>query len=749
MGKKYADIIVDISHEKLDRPFQYEIPEKLQGLLEIGMSVSVPFGNGNKIIKGVIIDMGDECKFEPSKMKKIIEITENSVAVEDHMIHLAAWIRKNYGSTMIQALKTVLPAKRSVKPLINRKIERLATTEEVISLLGEAIRKSQVAKARLLQELQTEEKIPYQWITGKLGVSGATIKSLERAGVIRITEQESYRNPVKAREVTGEQKNLSQSQNQIVSDIIKDYDNKNPNTYLVHGITGSGKTEVYIALIEEIVARGKQAIVLIPEIALTYQTLLRFYRHFGDRVSVLNSSLSQGEKYDQCERAKKGEIDVIIGPRSALFTPFPQIGLIVIDEEHEGSYKSESMPKYHARETAIEIARMHGGSVVLGSATPSLESYYRVQTGEYKLFELTERLTGGCLPQVYTVDLREELKEGNRSIFSRKLQELLADRLEKGEQSMLFLNRRGYAGFISCRGCGHVMKCPHCDVSLSEHRNGSLVCHYCGYSEPKVNKCPTCGSKYISGFRAGTQQIEDRLKLMFPQARVLRMDADTTKKKDGYENILSAFANGEADILIGTQMIVKGHDFPNVTLMGILAADLSLSVGDYRSGERTFQLLTQAAGRAGRGNEPGEVVIQTYQPEHYAVIHAANQDYASFYTEEILYREMLGYPPVSHMMAVQVFAKTQTGGSELIHKLVSVAKDMTKQEALIKKRLMVIGPAPAGIEKINDIFRFVFYVKNENYGKLIQVKDKLEDCIQNWKPRYESVQFDFDPMSIL
>ena len=465
MGKKYADIIVDISHEKLDRPFQYEIPEKLQGLLEIGMSVSVPFGNGNKIIKGVIIDMGDECKFEPSKMKQIIEVTEKSVAVEDNMIQLAAWIRKNYGSTMIQALKTVLPAKRTVKPLMNRKVERLATKEEVISLLGEATRKKQVAKARLLKELQTEEMIPYQWITGKLGVSGATIKSLERAGVIRITVQESYRNPVKAKELTGEKKNLSQSQNQIVSDIIRDYDNKNPNTYLVHGITGSGKTEVYIALIEEIVARGKQAIVLIPEIALTYQTLLRFYRHFGDRVSVLNSSLSQGEKYDQCERAKKGEIDVIIGPRSALFTPFPQIGLIVIDEEHEGTYKSESMPKYHARETAIEIARMHGGSVVLGSATPSLESYYRVQAGEYQLFELKERLTGGCLPQVYTVDLRVELKEGNRSIFSRKLQELLADRLEKGEQSMLFLNRRGYAGFISCRGCGHVMKCPHCDVS--------------------------------------------------------------------------------------------------------------------------------------------------------------------------------------------------------------------------------------------------------------------------------------------
>ncbi|MDE5591028.1 MAG: primosomal protein N', partial [Acetatifactor sp.] len=518
----------------------------------------------------------------------------------------------------------------------------------------------------------------------------------------------------------------------IIWDVMADFDAGKPGTYLIHGITGSGKTEVYLQIIAETIKRGRQAIMLIPEIALTYQTLLRFYRRFGDRVSVMNSTLSPGEKYDQCQRAKNGEIDVIIGPRSALFTPFPNLGVIVMDEEHEGSYKSESAPKYHARETAEEVARLHGAGLVLGSATPSLEAYFRTQTGEYKLFQLKERLTGGHLPTVYTVDLRQELREGNRSIFSVKLQELLADRLQKKEQSILFLNRRGYAGFISCRSCGHVMKCPHCDVSLSEHKNGRLICHYCGHSEPKVSLCPKCGSRYISGFKAGTQQIEEKLQAMFPGVRTLRMDGDTTKTKGSYEEILSAFANREADVLIGTQMIVKGHDFPGVTLVGVLAADLSLSAGDYRAGERTFQLLTQAVGRAGRGRLPGEAVIQTYQPEHYAIVCAADQDYENFYREEILYRELGDYPPAAHMLAVQIFAREEGSAVELAESLAElvrtkygITQNGTEDSG---ESVRVIGPAPAAIGRINDIFRFVFYVKSSKYGKLIAVSLKIRTC---------------------
>ena len=740
MGKRYADVIVDISHEQVDRPFQYEIPERMRDTLDYGMCVEIPFGNGNRLIKGYVVGLSDKCNWDPAKMKVIHRIVVDSTAIQDRQIQLAAWIKKNYGATMIQAIKTVIPARKSVKKIEHKKLILKATREETLDALGQAERKHQVAKARLLRELLSEGEIPYEWVTGKLMVSAATVSSLEKAGILRKEVITSYRNPVKRMDSQETNKRLSQEQSEIVQEVIKDYDTGNRGTYLVHGITGSGKTEVYIRLIEKIVARGKQAIVLIPEIALTYQTLLRFYRHFGDRVSVLNSSLSPGEKYDQCERAKHGEIDVIIGPRSALFTPFPNLGLIVIDEEHESSYKSESAPKYHARETAIYLASLYGASVVLGSATPSLEAFYKAQKGEYKLFSMTRRLTGGALPQIYTVDLREELKRGNRTIFSWKLQELLADRLSKGQQSMLFINRRGLAGFVSCRSCGYVAKCPHCDVSLSEHRGGRLVCHYCGYEMPSMKSCPECGSKYISGFRAGTQQIEDKLKELYPQMRVLRMDADTTKTKDSYEEILTAFRNGEADVLVGTQMIVKGHDFPNVTLVGVLAADLSLSVGDYRAGERTFQLITQAAGRAGRGTLPGEVVVQTYQPEHYAIIHAGQQDYLSFYEEEILYRKMMQYPPSAHMLAVQMFGRNEAEALQVGKRLAELVKGMNPAQESIRNQLQVIG-------KIEDIYRVVFYVKHKDYSRLVQVKDVLEEKIHESNVSRVSVQFDFDPMN--
>lgn len=741
MSELYADIIIDISHEKLDRPFQYRIPEKLQGILKVGMCVKIPFGQGNTERKGYVIDIGEECKYDPERIKDILKIEEESADIESRMIALAGFIRRNFGGTMIQALKTVLPAKQSVKRLERKTVRRILSREETISLLGECERKHQTAKARLLRELAGQEEIPYQWVTGKLGVSSATVRSLENAGALRLFSEEEYRNPVKVSADLEGAKRLSPEQRQIVEEISRDREQGKRGIYLIHGITGSGKTEVYMQLIAGEVERGRQAIMLIPEIALTYQTLLRFYKRFGDRVSVMNSTLSPGEKYDQCQRAKKGEIDVIIGPRSALFTPFPNLGIIIMDEEHEGSYKSESTPKYHARETAIEAARLAGASVVLGSATPSMEAYYRAKSGEYKLFTLNKRLTGGELPAVHTVDLRQELKEGNRSIFSRKLQELMADRLEKGQQIMLFLNRRGYAGFISCRSCGVVLKCPHCDVSLSEHRGGKLICHYCGYETNKPALCPECGSKYILGFKAGTQQIEEKLKELFPGAGVLRMDGDTTRTKDSYEQILSAFANGEADVLIGTQMIVKGHDFPNVTLVGILAADLSLGAGSYRSGERTFELLTQAVGRAGRGDMPGEAVIQTYQPEHYAVTYAAQQDYESFYEEELLYRELSGYPPIAHMLAVQIFGKNEDSAKQLAKRLSDVVKSI--EDASIA----VIGPAPASIGKINDIFRFVFYAKHGEYDKLVQIKDVLEERLQAWQSVGEMVQFDFDPLN--
>lgn len=747
---RYADVIIDISHEKVDRPFQYRIPEHMRETLEAGSCVMVPFGRGNTLRRGYVTDITDRCAYDPQKIKELHSIVTDGVGVEDRQIRLARWIRRSYGGTMIQALKTVLPARRTVKKVEHKKVRLAVTREEGISLLGECRRKKQKARARLLEELLREQELPYELVTGKLMVSPSVIRALEEQGTVQVEVAQAFRNPVKQQARDEEAKSLSSEQQEAVDRVMADYDSGNPGTYLLQGITGSGKTEVYIRLAQETVRRGRQVIVLIPEIALTYQTLMRFYRRFGDRVSVLNSTLSAGERYDQCERARCGEIDVIIGPRSALFVPFPQVGLILMDEEHEASYKSESTPKYHARETAVYLASLHGASVVLGSATPSMEAAYRARAGIYRQLFLTKRLTGGSLPRVYTVDLREELRRGNRSIFSGKLQQLLEQRLEKGQQSMLFINRRGYAGFVSCRACGQVMKCPHCDVSLSEHRGGRLICHYCGYETPGVRRCPSCGSPYISGFRAGTQQIEERLKERFPAMRILRMDADTTRTKDSHEQILAAFAAGEADVLVGTQMIVKGHDFPNVTLVGVLAADLSLSVGDYRAGERTFQLLTQAAGRAGRGSEPGEVVIQTYQPEHYAVTYAAAQDYQGFYQEEILYREMMGYPPVAHMLAVQIYAASEEQGGALARQLASQAGAFVDESQPCGKRMMIVGPAPAGIGKVNDIYRFVFYVKDQSYDRLIAVKDGLEAWMgERQMPRQMSLQFDFDPMNTL
>ncbi len=742
---RYANIIIDISHEKVDRTFQYKVPDALYGILETGVCVMVPFGAGNRLRQGYVVEITDKAEYPPDKMKEIFKVVKDSVSIEADAVKLAAFIKRTYGSTMIAALKTVLPVKQTMKPREKKKITRRITREETVSLLGECLRKKQGAKARVLAELVKEPVLPYELLTKKLNVSPAALRSLETQGVLSIETESYYRNPVKI-ETGPEVKNrLSEEQRFIRDKILSDYDKGLRKTYLIHGITGSGKTEVYLGLIEGVVAKGKQCIMLIPEIALTYQTLLRFYKRFGGRVSVMNSTLSAGEKYDQCERAKRGEIDVIIGPRSALFVPFPNLGLIVMDEEHENSYKSESMPRYHARETAQYLAQIKGAILVLGSATPSLEAYYRAKSGEYELFSLNRRLTGGSLPSVYTVDLREELKKGNRSIFSMKLQDLIKQRLERKEQVILFLNRRGYAGFVSCRSCGYVMKCPHCDVSLSQHMGGKMVCHYCGYETRKPDTCPVCSSPYILGFKAGTQQIEEQIYRKFPGARVLRMDADTTRKKDSYEEILSAFSQGQADILVGTQMIVKGHDFPQVTLVGVLAADLSLNDSDYRCAERTFQLLTQAAGRAGRGEKPGEVVIQTYRPEHYSILRAAEQNYEAFYEEEVLYREMAGYPPVSHMMAVLITSKDEQAGERMAKAIGNRLLKEAEKEPVVSNRLKVIGPARASVGKINDIYRFVLYCKHDDYNKLVTAREMIEDYLKKTENK-ENVQFDFDPV---
>jgi len=732
-----AKVIINISHESVDRPFTYIIPESLKARVNLGSAVSVPFGAGNTLKKGYVVELTDHTDVAPEKLKEIADVPDKDISLSDKRIALAAWMKRNYGSTMIAALKTVIPVKEKVKESVKKTVVRKKTPEEIEAYITG--NKRNAAQLRLLNALLDEERIPKSILDDKLHILASTYKKLEELGFIEIEEERIVRGAVSMNVAHDSHMKLSPAQQTIVDEVRDDFDKNIHKTYLIHGITGSGKTEVYMQIIDDVIGRGRQAIVLIPEISLTYQTLMRFYKRFGDRVCVMNSTLSKGEKYDIYRQAIEGEVDIVIGPRSALFTPFNDLGVIIIDEEHEGTYKSETMPKYHARETAIELARMNNASVILGSATPSIDSYYRAKIGEYKLFTLTERLTGNQLPNVIVSDLRKELREGNRSILSRDLQELIEDRLNKNEQIMLFLNRRGMAGFVSCRACGFVVKCPHCDVSLSLHRNGKLVCHYCGYTTDNYKNCPQCGSKYILGFKAGTEQVEEIVQKMYPKARTLRMDADTTKKKESYEEILSRFLDHEADILIGTQMIVKGHDFKNVTLMGVLAADMSLFAADFRAPEKTFDLLTQAAGRAGRGDKPGDVVIQTYQPDHYAISFSVDQDYAGFYEEEIGYRDLMDYPPAAHMLSVLV-----TGADEKACEALAANLAMGVREHF---KTLVIGPAPASVSKINDVYRQVFYLKHKSYEALVEIKDFLEAALSTRKQFKESVFFDFDPQN--
>jgi primosomal protein N' (replication factor Y) len=740
---KFAKVIVDISHEKLDRPFDYIIPEHMAEQVTVGCCVNIPFGKGNRIIKGYVIDITDTPEFNISNMKKINSVAEETSRINTQLIELAWWIKENYASTMNQALKTVIPVKKTVKNVLKKTVVINMDESQAKEKITVYKKKNAKARVRLLSELINEKELSYNLVVDKLNISASTLKTMEQLGDIKIRVQKNYRNPIKIVEQKEYDIVLNQQQRQVAEDIkaTMHLRNINPNIHLIHGITGSGKTEVYMELIDYTIRSGKSAIVLIPEIALTYQTVMRFTKRFKDKVSIINSRLSKGERYDQFERAKNGDISIMIGPRSALFTPFENIGLIVIDEEHEGAYKSESVPKYNAIEVAIKRCADAGATLVLGSATPAVESYYRAKKGIYKLHKLTYR-EKGQLPEVSVVDLREELKRNNKSIFSEKLQQLIRDRLDKKQQTMLFVNRRGYAGFVSCRDCGKAIKCPHCDVTLKLHNNKKLVCHYCGHTEVMPRLCPYCGSKYLGGFGIGTQQIEKSVSQMFPDARVLRMDADTTSKKGGHDEILSAFANRQADILVGTQMIVKGHDFPGVSLVGVLAADMSLYASDYNAAERTFQLLCQAAGRAGRSDLKGDVVIQTYAPDNYSIETASRQDYDAFFEQEIAYRQLMKYPPVANMVSVLMQCLNQKELITATEKLVDVIREYKEKYF---EDLFIIGPASPPVAKINDVFRKMIYLKSSDRRKMVELKNYLERKItENTEFRNINIQFDFN-----
>ena len=716
--EQYADVIIDLSVKNVDRIFQYRIPDHLRDLVKPGVQVNIPFGKGNTERKGIVVGLSKETDYDPQKMKELLDVETGVVPIRTQMICLAFWMKDRYATTMNQALKMVLPVKAKVTPREERVIVSLKPKNEIETLLVEAEKKKYRARIRLYRALLENGELPLKLTSEKLGITASMLKPLVEKKIVELKASPKEPKHLGSFPAAGKVR-LNEEQRQAAETVIRDYDSGLRNTYLLYGITGSGKTEVYMELIDHVLREGRQAVVLIPEISLTYQTVMRFYRRFGNRVGIMNSKLSAGERYEQSERAANGEIDIMIGPRSALFTPFPDLGLIVIDEEHEGAYKSETAPRYDAREVAKVRADMSGAVLVLGSATPSVESFYRAEQGEYRLLTLTKRAKENSrLAGVHIVDLREELAEGNRSIFSRKLKELIEDRLAKKQQVMLFMNRRGYAGFVSCRSCGKAMKCPHCDVSLTYHRNGRLKCHYCGFERPLPDKCPSCGSPFIAPFGTGTQKLEEFTKREFPEARILRMDADTTTKKGAHEEILSTFAEGGADILIGTQMIVKGHDFANVTLVGVMAADLSLYAPDFKSAERTFELLTQASGRAGRGDLRGDVVIQTYAPDHYAVSSAAEQDYQQFYRQELLYRKMMGYPPLVGLLTIGLSSKRE---ADVIRASEDLKRVILREYAL--DGLKVIGPVEDSPYKLNDNYRKILYMKHESYDILLKIRN--------------------------
>ena len=667
MSQKYADIIIDISHEAIDRAFQYKIPDELIDCIEIGTKAQVPFGNGNKLRQGYVIGITDTPSYDEDKIKYIDSVDEKGLQIEGKLIRLAAWMHETYGSTMINALKTVMPVKQSVR----------------------------AAAKKVVEEEYVVEKPPV----------------LE----------------------------LNTAQQSLVDEFCSDFHAGRRKNYLLRGVTGSGKTEVYIGCIKKVIEDGGQAIVLIPEIGLTYQNVARMKQHFGSRVAVIHSKQSKGEKYQMLMKAGRHEVDVIIGPRSALFTPCDNLKLIIIDEEHDAAYKSDQPPKYHARETAIERARLEGASVILGSATPTIESYALAKLGRYTLWELTDRPCGMRLPDVSVVDMREEFHMGNRGIISQELKELMNECLGRNEQVMLFINRRGYNSFVSCRECGEVIKCPKCEVALSLHNNGFMMCHYCGYIEREPKQCPKCKSKMIGGFGAGTEKVEAEINRLFPEAKTLRMDKDTTGRKGAHAAILNKFKQHKADVLIGTQMIVKGHDFNNVTLVGIILADMSLFANDFRAGERTFDLITQAAGRAGRGDKDGNVVIQTYQPEHYAIATAAKQDYEEFFNMEMSYRRLLKYPPVYNMMVLLITSEDKDMAYEASKQLATALKKLGAG----MDKLRIIGPGDASISKINDVYRRVIYIKAYGMDNII----KMRQAIDNYNQDGVNISVDVNPMS--
>ncbi|MCK8823621.1 primosomal protein N' [Fuchsiella alkaliacetigena] len=727
MEVKYAEVVVDLAVEKVDQAYTYRVPTQLKEQLQIGHLVKVPFGNRN--LKGYVISLSEELDSE-FEIKDILAIEGSLPLFDRELLSLAKWMAKYYQSYLTTALKCIIPSgqrrpkqKRVVKlsyelPKIRKKLTELSSRaykqREVLNYLIEN-HQQQLTVSELAEAVDTYP---------------GTVYKLHEKGLIEYEQLVVRRNPYAEDIKTTEPLQLTAEQEEALAKLRQLRARDETGTLLLKGVTGSGKTEVYLQAIRETLARGEEAIVLVPEISLTPQTVNRFKSRFGRQVAIYHSRLSAGERFDEWLRMKQGQAQVVVGARSAIFAPFSNLGLIVIDEEHESSYKQSDHPKYHARRVAIERARLAGALTLLGTATPALESYYRAQQGEYELVELSSRIADRPLPPVEIVDLRQELKQGNKSIFSSSLATAIEDRLAKEEQIILFLNRRGFANFVLCRECGYVLKCEHCDVSLTYHAQEELLrCHYCDYQLAVPKLCPYCQSRYIKHFGVGTQQVEEAVHSKFPTARTLRMDLDTTTYKGAHRQLLNRFKRGEADILIGTQMIAKGHDFPQITLVGVITADTALNFPDFRAAETTFQLLTQVAGRTGRGDITGQVIIQSYTPEHYSIQLAKEHDYRHFYEQEIKYRRDLAYPPFTRLINFIIRGEQESSVAQVANQLGSImAGELSIAE---QEEVDILGPSPAALAKLRGEYRWQLILKGKNLALMRELGQRSLEILNN------------------
>ncbi len=739
-----AQVAVNRLSKSTDKLYDYRIPERLEGEVVIGSGVEVPFGRGDRLYEGFVL--GIKKTGGVKELKEIDSVWDTGRVFDEKMLSLIYWMREKYLCGFVETIKAVSPQPGQRKGVSVRMV-RLAVSDETALETAKNISGRFPAQARALEAAAEQGEMTVSELCDAAGCTAGVIRTLEKKGLAEIFTVEFYRDPLKNRCVEKRPApELSGEQQAAYERIRSAVDADRFEEFLLRGVTGSGKTEVFMAVIDRVLKKGRKAVLLVPEISLTQQMIDRFLSRFGSRIAVFHSALSSGERFDEWRRMRDGEADIAIGARSAVFAPFDDIGVIIMDEEHSETYKSELSPRYSTHEVARFRAQQHRAPLILASATPSTEDYKRALDGEYTLIEMLHRVNNRPLPAVKIVDMRQELAEGNKRMFSRMLAGEIKRNLSREEQTILLMNRRGFSTFVSCRSCGYVAECPNCSISLTYHKTaGSLRCHYCGYTTPAPKLCPVCSSKYIRHFGGGTQRVEAEASQLFPEARILRMDVDTTETKEAHEKILTAFKNKEADILIGTQMVAKGLDFENVTLVGVVSADTMLHINDYRSAERTFAMLEQVTGRAGRGRTAGRAVVQTYDPGHEAVKLAKAHDYRAFYEQEITARKAMWYPPFCEIESVQFSGESKN----LVMQTARFFARCLEPLRSLKEKTQILGPIEAQVPKIKNKYRWQILIKSENIEILNEYVLKAQKaCKEHRLYRSVAVVIDKNPNSV-